>query len=523
MFKKALVFVHKWLGVALAAFFLMWFATGIVLHFVPFPVLTNLERLAALPKLEVPADCCLSAHEAAMRAGLSWQEARLGLAGQEVVWRLLARPIHLAAASNRWYAVDARTGTLQGPGITSLPEGVGLLPDSAVLLKDRGAMSSVQTKAAEIAMSFSGRRVLATEILDRDQWTVPQALNAYRPLVRVELEGADGLQLYVSVHAQEVVRDTRRSERFWNWLGAVPHWIYFTELRRWPQAWHHTVVWLSIPAVLMAFSGLCLGIWQLFLNKNRWIPYRVFWMRWHHIFGLAGAVFALSWIFSGLMSMNPFAVFNSRSASDWQTQSWQQAKLARPVQSNPGEAVRLLAATLPELRELQLLLFDGNWWMRGIAPSGSAWLEPSGNKVLSHLPDEAVRIRLAALRRATEPETELESIELLKDADDLYYPRDQSDEARQWRPLPVWRARWRDGQRIYADAGSGRLILRADSGNEWQRLLYNGLHSLDFAALRARPWLQTSLIVGLSILGIALSLTACVLAWRVLRPRQMIK
>ena len=81
-------------------------------------------------------------------------------------------------------------------------------------------------------------------------------------------------------------------------------------------------------------------------------------------------------------------------------------------------------------------------------------------------------IRLAALRHATEPETELESIEKLKErADDLYYPRDQSDEARQWRPLPVWRARWRDGQRIYADAGSGRLILRSDSGNEWQRLL----------------------------------------------------
>ena len=62
----------------------------------------------------------------------------------------------------------------QDQRITSLPGGVGLLPDSAVLLKDRGAMSTVQTRAAEIAMSFSGRRVLATEILDRDQWTVPE-------------------------------------------------------------------------------------------------------------------------------------------------------------------------------------------------------------------------------------------------------------------------------------------------------------------------------------------------------------
>jgi len=39
MVKKSFLLVHKWLGVVLALFFLMWFVSGMVLYFVPFPSL----------------------------------------------------------------------------------------------------------------------------------------------------------------------------------------------------------------------------------------------------------------------------------------------------------------------------------------------------------------------------------------------------------------------------------------------------------------------------------------------------
>ena len=44
--KKPLIWLHKWLGVVLALFFLMWFASGVVLYYVPYPALTSAERLA---------------------------------------------------------------------------------------------------------------------------------------------------------------------------------------------------------------------------------------------------------------------------------------------------------------------------------------------------------------------------------------------------------------------------------------------------------------------------------------------
>ncbi|MGH8855576.1 MAG: PepSY domain-containing protein, partial [Telluria sp.] len=335
--KRVLIFVHKWLGVALALLFLMWFASGIVLYFVPFPSLTQGERLAGMASLELGADCCLGAQDAAARAGLTWSEARLGMHAGSPVWRLLTKD-----PERRWRVLDARSGK---------------------------ALAPLDTAAAvALAEAFSGRRARGAEVLERDQWTVAQGLNPHRPLVRVELDDPDGLELYVSPHAAEVVVETRRGERLWNWVGAVPHWIYFTELRRWPERWHNVVLGLSLPGVVLAASGLVLGIWQLYLNRTRWIPYRKFWMRWHHILGLAASVVALTWILSGLLSMNPFGVFSARGATSAERDNWLGARAAVIV--DPAEALRLAAPF--EAVEIDLLQLDGQLWYRIRGKPGAA-------------------------------------------------------------------------------------------------------------------------------------------------------
>mgnify|MGYP000892830766 CR=1 FL=1 len=136
-------------------------------------------------------------------------------------------------------------------------------------------------------------------------------------------------------------------------------------------------------------------------------------------------------------------------------------------------------------------------------------------KVLHALPDETITAALQALR------ADAPVLERLTQYDDLYYSRESAGAAGTYtRPLPVWGAQWSDGVRIYADPASGRLLLRADASTPWQRVLYNGLHSFDFAPLMARPLLREALLVGLSILGLALCITACVLAWRVLVPKR---
>ena len=45
---RALVLIHRWLGVAFCLLFAMWFASGMVMHIVPFPALVENERVAGL-------------------------------------------------------------------------------------------------------------------------------------------------------------------------------------------------------------------------------------------------------------------------------------------------------------------------------------------------------------------------------------------------------------------------------------------------------------------------------------------
>jgi hypothetical protein len=49
--KRWLVLGHRWLGIGTALFFLAWLLSGLVMMYVPFPGLTEAERLAALPPI----------------------------------------------------------------------------------------------------------------------------------------------------------------------------------------------------------------------------------------------------------------------------------------------------------------------------------------------------------------------------------------------------------------------------------------------------------------------------------------
>jgi hypothetical protein len=63
---------------------------------------------------------------------------------------------------------------------------------------------------------------------------------------------------------------------------------------------------------------------------------------------------------------------------------------------------------------------------------------------------------------------------------------------------------------------TGDVLERLDASRRWQRILFNTLHSLDFPVLLAHRPAWDLLLVVLSLLGFALSITA-VVAWNWLR------
>src|SRR5436309_12704255 len=50
--KKRLIFVHRWLGVALSVLFLLWFASGVVMMYWTFPSVRAEDRLERAPALD---------------------------------------------------------------------------------------------------------------------------------------------------------------------------------------------------------------------------------------------------------------------------------------------------------------------------------------------------------------------------------------------------------------------------------------------------------------------------------------
>ena len=100
------------------------------------------------------------------------------------------------------------------------------------------------------------------------------------------------------------------------------------------------------------------------------------------------------------------------------------------------------------------------------------------------------------------------------DVDDFYWYTHHKQ-----RPLPVLRVTFDDPQAtwFHIDLTTGAVLERMDASRRWYRILFNALHSLDFPVLLAYRPAWDLVIISLCRLGLVLSVTAVVLAWRRLR------
>ena len=89
-----------------------------------------------------------------------------------------------------------------------------------------------------------------------------------RPLYLIDLGDDAGTELYVSAHSGEIALDTTRTERVWNWLGSIPHWIYPTVLRKDGPLWRLVVVWISGICLIFGGSGIWLCILRVRLKRR---------------------------------------------------------------------------------------------------------------------------------------------------------------------------------------------------------------------------------------------------------------
>lgn len=501
--KRPLYLFHRWAGIVLCAFFALWFFSGVFMMYVEFPQLTRQERLAGLPALDF--------HAATLHPGAA--VARLRAADFDTVG---------SPSRNQTLAVENGDAAVEVGAVTPLMrlgrplyrvQAHGQAQPRVVDARSGAVLPRVGVdEAGAIAADFAARayggapqpRYLQT--LQTDQWAVSSSLNAHRPLHLFALDDAAGTELYVSSSTGEVVRDSVRVERWLNYPAAVTHWLYPTAIRRYPDAWAWMVDILSAAGGVLALSGLWIGLlrWKRRPRPGKSsIPYKGL-MRWHHIGGLAFGMVTLTWVISGLLSMNPGKLNPPRSPSPEQQQVFSGKPLTPGDFSLPrfdGDVVE--AEPLHYLGQplWQLTYRDGRIELLG------------GGDVPPILPDAAAMQARAALLL---PDASLQDVQMLSRYDDYYYTRHPE---RGSHPLPVLRVRFADAAAtwFHLDPARGRILDRSTRINRLYRWLYNGLHSWDIRWLRERRPLWDIAVISFSFGGFALSMTGVVIGWRRLR------
>lgn len=488
--KRMVFLVHRWTGVLMCVLMVLWFVSGMVMLFVGYPKLTPWERLGGLPAL--PSSSCCVGVEAALAQSRAPAEVK------SIVLSSIGGHPHyvLLDADGGRFAVDAVSGAR-----------VAIGPAQALA-------------AARSFMHGAGGDYVGLVIEDR--WTHSRSLNPHRPLHVVDMRDAAATRLYVSSATGQVVLDAPRGERLWNFVGAWLHWLYLFRDRPTDPVWSWTVIVLSGVGVVAAFTGALNGIWRWRFSgaykSGSKSPFREAYLRWHHILGLVFGTVLLTWIFSGLMSMNPLGVFDAKGPRPDVAafEGGSPAAVRLPV--GAPQVLAMLSAQGFRASELEwrvlagqpyILARNGHGQTRLVVADGDAYA------VRERWPEQV--LVEAARRLLPAP---VSGYALLRDYDAYYFKRQvQSMYGADERRLPVLRLAYADAGASWAhlDVYTGQVVSSLDKPQRVGRWLFNFLHSWDLPVMLGASWLREAALLLLGLGGVFLSSTAVVLGARRMR------
>ena len=487
--KRLLYQLHRWTGIAACVLMLLWFISGMVMLFVGYPKLTPWERLGALPQLQL-AGCCQAL-----------AQVDIPVDAREIVLTTVAgAPVYrVRDGAGRPRLFDAASGQRLPP-------------------------ASRNTALASARAFVPGADARYLGLLQEDRWTHSRSLDAHRPLHQVQMMDAARTMLYLSSVTGEVVLDAPREQRLWNFVGAWLHWVYPLRNHSTDPVWNWIIIISSAVATLTALTGTVAGIWRWrFAGRYKSgarTPYREPWMRWHHVTGLLFAGMVFAWIFSGLMSMNPFHIFDPQGRRP-DLAAWQGGSpAARQLDLTPPQALTLLAGQGFRAVELEWRVLDGQPYLlaRDAAARTRLIMRQDGQPVVREQWPQAPLLQAAAKLMPGIASRR----DWLTAYDAYYYGREpEAMMGASERRLPVLQLRFDDHQAnwVYLDPYTGTVALGVDRRQRVSRWLFSFLHSWDLPPLlRSGPWRESVLIL-LSLGGLALSATGVVIGWRRLRGK----
>ncbi len=489
--KRLTYLVHRWTGVAGCVLMLLWFISGVVMLYVGYPKLTPWERLAALPQLD-PQSCCVSLED------VVGDESRHPDASL-VLTSIRNEPAYLLRRGQGEHRVfSALTGA-----------------EHDALISVGQAVQAAQAFASDPSARYEGQ-------VYEDRWTHSRGLDVHRPLHKVQVHAPKPSTLYVSSKTGQVVLDAPLAQQRWNYVGAWLHWLYVFRGKSVDPVWSWIVIALSAAGTVSAISGVCVGIWR-WRFRSRYksgsrSPYREPWMKWHHIAGLLFSGFVCTWIFSGLMSMNPAGIFSPKHGKpDLQAYRGSEppaygglAQPARVIDALRSDGFRPVELAWHRLAgRAYVLAYDAQAETRIVKAEGGG-LIVGRNWAPAELESAAKRLFSAPiLRRST-----------LLDYDAYYYQRHpEAMNGGAQLGLPALRLQFADPgrTRVYIDLKTGEVELSLSRSQRTGRWLFYFLHSWDTPGLLRAATLRELVLILLSAGGAVVAAAGMVIGWRRVR------
>ncbi len=479
---KILLSVHRILGTFLSGLFLMWFLSGFVMLFRSFPSISPVERVRGLADIVVADSSGRAELDSLLRSippsGLRSLSLRATPAGRGYVLS---------------YSTQDSTGTAMSSG---------------------QAAPSYQTARA-YAERFSDAPIQYVDtLMDVDTWVPYRRGDRVYPLYRFHYADSLGTELSVPKATAEGIQLTTRETRLWAYLGAIPHWIYFSSLRQHRDLWVGVITAVSALGFVMCLAGVWLGIrgfWLGYRSRRRLCtPYKKWDYRWHHILGFVFGLSVSAYIFSGLMSVQevPQSVLRRE---DGIRQALQVQTFGYPAEAYLRDVDIIMSSYADEgVKSIEWRSLGQQGYIHLMTAGGSYHLETSTG--------QARPLQLGADELRSWLDSTLEhpyTMSLLREYDSYYIDRHHD------LPLPVYRIELSDSgkTRIYIDPQTARVQVY-DQNKRLHHLLYQGLHTMSFAPLVRYSWLWWTAVLSCLVGGALVSATGLILGVRYLRRRR---
>lgn len=479
---KAFLFsLHRISGLVICLFFFMWFVTGLVLVYHPFP---NIEKALEYEKMEALPSSLPDLNDIISRTNIPDKKIQ-GIKISQVQAQTL-------------FSFRTKDTTIT------------VCADSSQTVKPV-TFETIQRTADKW---INAPVVKVDTLYKRDQWIMYSRYVEEMPIYKFYFDDKEKHQLYISSKTGKAQQLTDAGQRFRSWMGAIPHKFYIPLIRKDTDIWIRTLTISGIIGLLAALTGIYAGISVLrkqYRNKKKLeSPYRKHWYKWHHISGLFFGIFLLTWAFSGAISMNKIPQWLVKTHGDYRVTPSQLRGKRLPL-SNYVPDYRRIKEFYPDVKEIEFSHYQDIPVFNIIAGNREVSIDASGSSIKElFLPQNQIEKSIYAVHDSSASFT----INLINEYETYYLGRKDK------LPLPVYKVSINnpDKSLYYINPATGdfKYLNKSRKLKIW---LFNALHYLQIKGLYEKTTLWKTVMWVLCTGGALVSLTGIRLSVRFIRRK----